>query len=256
MPVSTDYINTGGGKLYIEQFVNGAPSGDLAYFGITENVNLTTAVEFIDHKNTETKTTKTDKKVQKSVSATINFATAEISLAQMARAYGGTVTANAQTAYTDEAVTITGAKAGYYYPIGIRNITSLIVKDVTDTTTYVINDDYTYDASTGMLYIVDGGAITSEDLHLTVSADAFADGAIMGAFLESQLEAKLVFISDPLAGKRFVYTFKKVAISGTGDQALKSEDFATITFEGTALVDDTVTDPTLSDYFDVEEIPA
>jgi len=255
MAVSTDFINTGGGKLYIEPFVDGVLNGKRTYFGITENVNLTTEVSYLEHKNTETSVTKTDKKLQKSVGATLSFATAEISIPMLARAYGGKITQKVQTAQVATAVTLASVSIGAFYEIGFYKITTLVVKDSTDATTYVEGTDYSVDAGSGIIEILEGTTIVDGSaLNLTVTADAYT-GSLMAGLKGDALEARLVFISDPLAGKRFKYTFKKVSINASGDFGLKGEDFAILNFEGSALADDTVTDATLSDYFDMEEIP-
>ena len=250
MSVSTDFINTGGGKLFIEPFIDNVLSGVRTYFGITENVNLTTEIEFLEHMNTETAISKTDKKVTKSIGATVTFGTAEISIPMLARAYAGLTKALSQTAQTAQAVAIADVVIGGTYDIGFYSITSI------SDTVFVEGTDFSYDAGAGMVTILEGGTITDgSSLSLTIDADAF-EGSLTAGLMASQLEARLTFISDPLAGKRFKYTFKKVAISASGDLSLKGEDFMVLNFEGSALSDETVTDATLSDYFDVEEIPA
>lgn len=255
MALSTDYISTGGGKLYIQLWVNGVLSNDTSYFGITDEVTLTSAVDQIEHPNTETNVQRTDKKVAKKKTAMVKFTTAEVSPDMLARAFVGKVNTIAQTAQTAQPVTITSASKGFVYDIGYVAITALVVKDATDITTYTLGTDYTYDANSGMIEILPGGTIAdAADLHLTVTADAHSR-LVMAALTDTTLEARLIFISDPQSGSKWKYTFKKVSIVAQGDIALKGEDFATIEFEGEALVDDSVTDPNLSDYFDAEELP-
>ncbi len=246
--VSTDYINTGGGKLYIEPFIAGVLSGVRTYFGITENINLTTDAEYLEHQNSETAIFKTDKKVQKSIGATITFGTAEISIDMLNRAYSGTKKVLSQAVTTAEAVSIVGVKIGGTYDIGFYGITSLA------DAVFVENVDYTYDAGSGMITVLEGGTITDDDdFSLTIDADAF-EGSLMAGLTGESLEARLTFVSAPLAGKRFKYTFKKVAIAASGDLSLKGDEFMVLNFEGSALSDETVVDATLSDYFDIEEI--
>lgn len=252
---STDYITTGGGKLYIQTYDNGVLNPDMAYFGITDDITLSSDTEQIEHSNTETSVQRTDKKVAKKKNASISFTTAEISPEMLALAYLGTVSAIAQTIQTAVAAVITAANKGFFYDMGYVSITTLVVKDSTDLTTYVVGVDYNYDKNTGMLEVLAGGSCAdADDLNLTVTADAYTK-KLMASLTGTQLEARLVFVSDPQSGSKYRYTFKKVNLIATGDLALKSEDFATISFEGEALVDESVVDPLLSDYFDVEELP-
>ena len=221
MAVSTDYITTGGGKLFIEMYVAGVLTGNRAYFGVTEGVSLSTEAEYLEHKNTETSVASTDKKVQKSQSANLAFSTAEISPAMMGRAFSGVVTDKIQAIKTAEAVVLASVDEGYSYDIGIYGITDLVVQDATDTTTYVEGADYSVDTGAGLITILEGGAITGGvEIHLAVTAPAYT-GGFVASLRASSIEARLTFISDPLVGKRYKYTFKKVSISAEGDFALK-----------------------------------
>ena len=251
---SSDFLSTGGGKLYIRPIVLGVKQA-MTYFGATDSVSLASSVEFIEHKSTESSVAVTDKKVAKSRTATINFATGEISPEMLARAFQGEKADIVQASGTAVVQTIVGAKKGNVYDLGVVKITSLVAKNTGDTITYVNGTDYTYDKNTGFFEVIATGAIADDStINLTLSYGAYTKTNI-SALAGDQLEAELIFVSEPQAGKKYRYTFKKVSISATGDLSLKSEDFATITFEGEALVDTTVTNPILSDYFDIELLP-
>lgn len=254
MSSSADFLTTGGGKLYIKPIVLGVKQ-PMQYFGATDTVTLSSAVEYIEHKSTESRVAVTDKKVAKSRTATLNFTTGEISPEMLARAFQGEKVDVEQAEGTAVAKTLVGVKVGYIYDLGLVKITSIVVKNTDNATTYVEGTDYNYDKNTGYFELVEGGTITeASTINLTVNHGAYTKTNV-AALMGSQLEAELVFISAPQAGQKYRYTFKKVSISATGDLALKSEEFATITFEGEALVDDSVTDPTLSSFFDMELLP-
>ena len=246
---SADYLSTGGGKLYIKSIVGGVKQ-PMVYFGSTDDIKLTSNVTYIEHKNTEQSVSVTDKKVATDRKATITFTSSEISPEMLSRAYMGTKATVTQAAGTAVAQVLTNIAFDTFYDTGIVKITQMVVKDSTDTTTYVEGTDYTYDKNTGYItFLASGGTIVAGDeIHLTIDNDSY-DKTLVASLKGEQLEGELIFISDPQAGEKYRYTFKKVDITATGDFALKSADFTTISFEGEALVDDTVTDPTLSDYF-------
>ena len=251
---SADYLSTGGGKLFIRPILNGAKQ-PMTYFGATDTVTLSTEVEFLEHKNSEESTQRTDRKVAKSRTATLNFTTGEISPEMLLKAFMGKKSTSTQASATEEAQTITNIAYDTFYDMGMVKITALEVKDSTDATTYVNNIDYAYDKNTGYIeFLKDGAILEAEEVHLAISCDTY-EKVNIATLKGTQLQGELIFISNPQAGEKYRYTFKKVDITATGDFALKSEDFSTITFEGEALVDSGVTDPDLSDYFDIEPLP-
>jgi len=252
---SSDYINTGGGKLYIQPYVDGQLSDAEVYFGLTNGVSLSVDKDEIEQANTEGPTQTTAKKVTKKVTGTLKFDTPEISARQLARAYGGKIVQLAQTAKSGEEVALT-VSPGYVYDLGIVNLTAITVTSADGNTTYTRDTDYRIDMGAGRLEILDSGAIGGNtDIKATVDADAFT-WERMAAFKLGQLEARLVFVSEPQTGVRYKYTFKRVSIGASGELPLKSEEFAALEFEGTALADEGTTGEDVSNYFDIEEIPA
>lgn len=254
MATSADYLSTGGGKLYIKPIILGVKQ-DMVYFGATDTVTLTTEVEYIEHKSTEYDTAVTDKKISKSRKAVLNFTTGEISPAILAKAFLGVEAEKTQAAGTAVAQTISGVKFGVIYDLGIVKITSFVVKDSVGTITYVEGVDYSIDKNSGFMEILSTGSIAELDnINLTIDNDVYSYVNV-ASLKGEQLEGELIFISDPQSGQKYKYVFHKVSISSSGDFALKSEEFSTLSFEGEALIDDSVTDPTLSNYFDIVELP-
>ena len=255
----SDYLSLGGGSLYVTPYVDGVLTGNQKMFGLTDTVELETSVTFVEKKNTEGKVPVTAKKLPSEIKALLKFTTGEISPAMIVRAFFGNEYTTVHTAKTDEATVITTISAGDVISTGYRSISTMLVKSSDDLTTYTENSDYTIDKNTGMFSIIavaDGGTIVDDsELHLTTTTTAFTSTNI-SALKGSSLEAKLVFVSDPQSGERYVYTFSKVSIVAQGSLALKSEEFASMEFEGEVLLDDSIS-PTgnISQFFDVETLP-
>lgn len=93
----------------------------------------------------------------------------EWNAANLAWALNGTATALSTAGGTvSSAESVTALAAGFYAEMAHRNVSDVVVKDETDTTTYVENTDYKLIARLGLITIIDGGAISESDvLHLT-----------------------------------------------------------------------------------------
>ena len=87
MASSSDYVTLGGGKLYIDVYKEGKPTGRFEYFGLSSEVSIKTELEKLEHTNTEGATQAIDKTIVKSQSASMSFKSDEISIKNLARAY-------------------------------------------------------------------------------------------------------------------------------------------------------------------------
>lgn len=79
-------------------------------------------------------------------------------------------------------------------------VSNVVVKDVTDVTTYTVGTDYDIlDAKLGLIYIIDGGAITAADiLHITYDNALRKSNQILGG---SESNIKMALLMN---GKNFV----------------------------------------------------
>ena len=251
-------IFTGGGRLYYQK-LNGDGSYDpIMYFGKTDGISFSTSVEWKEHYNTEGCTPLLDAKYPAKKTADIKFETSEITLEMQNRAFLGNIVSTDQTAASGEAITIAGnlVKQGYIVDIGYYNATSLTVKDDTDTTTYVEDTDYTFDAKSGYITIMttaEGGSISDGDaLHLTVDAPAITMST-SATMKNSALVGRFIVVTSSQTGNNFKYIFKNVSVTQDGDFSLKGEEIGTLAFSGSAMVD-SVDNGTLSDYLDIIEL--
>lgn len=118
-------------------------------------------------------------------------------LALMLMGDTGTITQSASSA-TDEAIT---AKLDKWVPTAYRNITSgtVVVQDVTDTTTYTEGTDYEIEYTTGMLKALSGGSISGDDvLHVDYDYGAVA-GETVSISTQSQQTRGLKLVGKNLA---------------------------------------------------------
>lgn len=224
-----------GGALFIEPYAtDGVTLGAKIAFGTTDEITLSTEVEKVQHNDTETKESVLDGDYVVSRSVSLSFTTADISPTMLSRAYLGSTSTVTQSAAVSVAVVTAAVVIGGRYDTGYRNVTSVVVKDVTDTTTYVEGTDYTLSKKGGYIVIL-GGSITATDvLHLTVNAPS-GTGTLINAMQLDALQGRLTYTGDASVGDSHEYILEKVSLNASGDISLKSSEVTTISFEGSAL---------------------
>ena len=253
MSAQSKYYNTGGGELFFTPLVNGV-LGTEAPFGGTENISFTSTVDNVTHDSTEASVTFEDKVILKKVTGKISIETVEISPEMLEKAFLGSYTPTTISAQTAQAYNVTVSAFDTALDVGVKKMSNVVVKDSSDTTTYVENTDYTLDLEAGTITVLtSGGTIAVNDvLHVTADNASYTWINIEG-FMNSKLEGELRFVSKPANGVAYVYTFHKVSLLASGDYSLKSSDaFSKLSFEGSMLASELITDPTKSKLFSIE----
>ena len=248
-------IFTGGGKLYFEKLNVDGSHAPIMFFGKTDGISFTTSVEFKEHYNSEGCTPLLDARYPSKITAEVKFDTAEITLAMQNRAFLGTIVENTQSVATAEAIVVAGelVVAGSIVDVGYYNATAIVVKDVTDATTYVDGTDYTFEAKSGFVTILDTGAISTGDvLHIDVTAPAMTY-SVSATMKESSLTGRFTVITSSQSGNNYRYIFKKLSVNQDGDFIVKGDEIGTLGFVGSALVDD-IDNGEYSDYLDIHEL--
>ena len=233
-----------GGAIYLEEYNTDGSLQDMIYPGTTDLLSFNTDLEKIEHNDTEEEEQVLDGEDVIKRNMTIAFTTADINDVFNALAYLSSSTDFTQTATTAEAVTLTAVALGGVEDIGFYDITSLVVKDSTDTTTYVMGTDYTYDRKWGTLIALKTGSITdATDLHLTLDTNAITEGKNLSSFQVDKREYRLTYQGRSSKGRNERHVFEKVSIAMEGDRTLKSGDkeYSIINFTGAVLKHNGVT---------------
>ena len=253
-------IFTGGGRLYFAKKNADGSFDNPMYFGKTDGITMSTSVEFKEHFDTEGCTPLLDARYPSSLATEVKFSTSEITLEMQNRAFLGNIITTAQTTASDEPIIIPTEEVteGSVVMIEKYNVTALVVKDETDTTTYIEGTDYEFDARVGFITIIpilDGGAIATGDiLHLTVSYPDFTINT-SATMKNSALNGRFEVVTSSQTGNNYRYIFKNLSVTQDGDFAIKSpDDIGSLSFNGSALVDSTTVSGTLSDYLDIIEL--
>lgn len=141
----------------------------------------------------------------------------------------GDVNANSGTA-TSEAVT---AAHDLYRKLAHRAVSSVVVKDSTDTTTYVNLVDYTVDATSGMVKALSSGSIVDgATLHVSYSYAALSSRQILAA-QSNEVRAHLRLDGTNLVNqKKMALVIPEAALIPKGDISLIGDKMMTYTLEG------------------------
>lgn len=173
----------------------------------------------------------------KSVKQGLSFTLTDINRRNLALAMFGTDTTLTQTGGSDGSAIDVTAKLGAWVAMGKYKLdpdNAPVVKDDTDTTTYVEGTDYEIDYQAGSLMAIDGGSISADDtLHVTRTWLAYTGFKIAG-HANTEVNVKLELLTQNKAGgsaegKLTVY---KATLEPSGDMAWLSEDYIDLAFSG------------------------
>lgn len=149
----------------------------------------------------------------------------EWNAANLAWALSGTKTerTGSGASVTDEAVT--ALPAGEYAPLAYRDVSAVVVQDVTDTTTYVEGTDYTLDAKLGLITIIAGGSITATDVLHVDYTYAAETGYRVAIGTDAQIRVEvLAHLYSEFADKHFVLELDSVILGTNSEINFISEE--------------------------------
>jgi len=205
--------------------------GSYSKVGNLTEFKLSIKVEKLEHYNTESGLKVKDLELIKSVDATINFTTDELTAENLKRWFLGNSQTLTQSAGTVEK-TFEGVKKGFYYDLGVRKVKSVTVTNEDGSVTYTEGDDYTLDAPAGIIYIEPNGSI-ADGSTIKVSAQVYSTQMEqVNALTNPTLEVGIWFKGDPPRGA-VLDIIGEVFLRPDGDLSLVSDDWLTINFSGT-----------------------
>ena len=220
---TSDYVTLGGGRMYIDVYKDGKPTGKWQYFGLTTAPSLSTAMETLEHINTEGPTQAVDKTIVKKQSATLSWTSDEISVNMLARAFYGEV---ATQTVADKTITLSGAMIGDLVDTGATGGSVSIDGLVAD-------EDYKYNEKTGLVEF-----LTEQSAELEISISGGKANVSVSAFKNAKLEAAIMFMGDSATGTAMKFEAYKCSIRQDGEFNLKGDDWLSIGFTADILKDE------------------
>lgn len=161
------------GIVFFDPFdANGNLTGEID-LGNTPGANLSVETTNLEHFSSRGGLNEKDRDIPLSISRNFALTIDNISFENLAYFIIGDVAdlVQSNTPVVDEAITV---QQGRWYQLGsgitatgVRNTTSVVIQDDTDTTTYTLTTDYLVDEALGRIFIVEGGTIADDDvLHV------------------------------------------------------------------------------------------
>ena len=128
--------------------------------------------------------------------------------------------------------------------IGEELLSTCVVKDATDTTTYTVDTDYEVNTRLGMIRVLSTGSIAdSATLHISGNTLAKTGSKILGSN-QTVVNAKLKLDGkDNVSGDNVQVTVYKAQLSSDTEFDLMAEDFPELTFTGTMVTPSGLTSP-------------
>jgi len=226
-----DYSYIGSGKIYLKEV--GASAG-LVEIGNCSALNFAVQEEVKEQRDYTSPGGGVLNEVRRITGVEVSISLAELSPDNLAKALYGTTTAVVAGSAVAEAVT---AYAGALSRLAHATPTSVVVQDVTDTTTYVADTDY--EVRPGGIFVLVGGAITDGDV-LHVDYDYGAEDVVQ-ALASSAKEYLVCFegLNEARSGKAMLIDAWRVKFGAASDLALIGDEFATLELTGKVLKDST-----------------
>lgn len=243
----TKNYTLGKGRLYFNRkYTDSTPDTGFRDLGNCSALSYSAAIDKIEHYSSRGGISVKDAEVISQITPSTSFTLDEITADNLALLSLATQEAVTQASAIGE-TTSTVARTKAWVFLGGRNVSNVVVKDESDTTTYVEGTDYRMrttdrDFELGRMYIIEGGGITDGDTVNVTFDVAETETIEVRAFNESEVLGELFFMSDnPKGGQRELYMWN-VSITPSGDTALIGEDWMTLEFSG-ELTSDEVNHP-------------
>ncbi len=231
----------GKGTFWFSPFTDGVNQIEQGFLplGNVPEAGFTREVETYEHYSSEDSVRRKDLTVQIETRFSGSFTADEVKPSNLAYFIGGSASLVTNSSGTGVVTNIPEAHQGRMYqlgatpsnPLGLRNISSVVVTDTATPTPaiFTLNTDYTLDLASGLLLIVEGGGIANgTQLSVTFSNAAYTSHVVSSG--TNQIEGAMRFISKNPVGRRDDWYIPWCILTPNGDFSLISEEAQTIPF--------------------------
>lgn len=233
LPLNThtnEYV-FGRGKIYFDLFDGSGNLQGERFLGNCPGFTLSVSTDTFEHFSSTSGLKKKDLSVVTQITFNGKISCDDVSTANLALFLGGEVSTvtQAAVAVTNEPHTV---KYGYEYqlgatagnPMGVQDVSSVAVKDVTHATTYVLNTDYTLDAAHARISPIKGGAITDGQIVHVTYTPAAGHITRVSTSDDSSLYGAIRFIADNAVGENRDCYIASASLSASGDLSLITDN--------------------------------
>lgn len=234
---SVDNYSLGKGIVYFDRTdEDGNATGELD-LGNAPTFSILPTVETIAHFESRSGIKEKDLEVETTAGFTGKIILDEYSAENLLLAFRGDEVeydSQGDGTVTDEGIV---AHAGKWSKLLYRNVSNVVVTDVSGVTTYTENTDYTVDATIGRIKILSSGSITDlEALYVDYSYSASSVPRV-SALTRSEIQGLIRFVGDPAVGPALHVVIWKVRMKCDADVNFISDDWGTISLSFEVLKD-------------------
>lgn len=241
-----NYYYSGQGSLYAAERdpTTGKAKGFVRVGNVPE-LTMDIEVTKFEHKESESGNRLVDLTLTKEKKGKFKFKLESLTLENLAMGLYGEAATIAGATVVAENVDIFTLPAGKRFALAHPDVSSVVVKDVTDTTTYVLNTDYTLDAKNGTITPITGGAIalaaaaTDIVLHVGYTYAAYTNMEAFTSAVSPQRWLRFEGLNT-VDGTRVIIDMYKAQFDPLTNYGLIVEDIASIDMSGDLLADSLV----------------
>lgn len=230
--VNGNNILLGRGKIYFDRFdASGNKTGEL-FLGNCPTFEITPTVEDIKKYSSASKAADLIASDVLRTTLALRIVGDEFSKENLAMALFGDNSTLTQTGSTVSEEEIEGVKQGRYYALSKREVSLVTVTSSPAGTTYDVNDDYTVDATTGRIYIVEGGGIADgADILVDFTYGTISLTTVRG-MNQTSVKGYLRFIGDPTRGPKYECEIWRASVRADGAIGFISDEYSSWTLTG------------------------
>ncbi len=238
---------SGQGRVYVATRDASGNPGGFRWLGNVPSLELSIETDKFEHKEAYTGNRAIDVTVVTETKATLTFTIEDFDIENLALGlYGTNTTVVGDTGVAETLYNNWNPIGGTARPLRLVNpneVTNVVVTDDTDTTTYVLDTDYTIDVTNGTITPIDTGAavttngiVHGEDLHVTYDHSSHIRTDV---FTVTSQEVWLRFegLSTLDSGETTLIDCYRVAIDPMSGYGLINDEIGSAEMTGSILAD-------------------
>lgn len=230
--VNAAEVLLGRGKLYMDRLTSAYARTGERFIGNVSLFEITPTAETIEKFSSATAAAPLIRRDVTRQSMEVRITGDHFSKENLALALFGDNAVLSQTTADIVDEVIASVLADRFYPTLYRSISAVSVAGPSGTPVYVVDDDYTVDATEGRIYIVEGGGITpGTNIEVDYTYATIALDTVRG-MNQSSIKCYLRFVGDPAAGPTDTVEVWRCSVNSDGALSLIGDNYAEWTLAG------------------------
>lgn len=236
--MATENYTLGRGEIYFGKFKPGTTTPDgFRFLGNCPDFSVSEQSTKLDHYRSTRGIKQKDLTIVTEVNRTSKVSAEDVSPENLALFLLGSAAVTSQASATALSETISQARYGRLYqlgisatnPAGVHSVTTVLVKK--GVTSLVLDTDYTLDAARGMITLADASTVFADGDDLVVTYDLQAKSRELIISGSAAAQGSIKFVAYPAQGDPIDFYMPFVEISPNGDLSLISDNLMSVPLE-------------------------